>query len=114
MQYVVALCAEQRFLRTLADSGRRAVRPDCPILARQPCAVSPWEHPTGGYTIQGARGAPTGARVRSPRRGGSCMQAEFSWYIPAAGDGHYLCTRHPERLPTHEYLAQVARAAEYA
>ncbi len=42
------------------------------------------------------------------------MQAEFSWYVPAAGDGRYLCTRQPERLPTHEYLAQVARAAEYA
>ena len=42
------------------------------------------------------------------------MQVEFGWYIPAAGDGRYLCTRQPERLPTHEYLTQVARAAEYA
>jgi alkanesulfonate monooxygenase len=37
---------------------------------------------------------------------------EFNWHIPCAGDGHYMCTRMPERLPRIEYLTQIARAAE--
>jgi alkanesulfonate monooxygenase len=39
---------------------------------------------------------------------------EFNWHIPCAGDGHWMCTRMPERLPRIDYLTQVARAAEYA
>jgi alkanesulfonate monooxygenase len=42
------------------------------------------------------------------------VQFEFNWHIPCAGDGHWICTRTPERLPHAEYLIQVARAAEYA
>jgi len=42
------------------------------------------------------------------------MSVEFNWHIPCAGDGHWMCTRLPERLPHVEYLTQVARAAEYA
>src|SRR5260370_490197 len=42
------------------------------------------------------------------------MKIEFNWHIPCAGDGHWMCTRMPERLPHVEYLTQVARAAEYA
>src|ERR1700674_4365330 len=42
------------------------------------------------------------------------MNIEFNWHIPCAGDGHWMCTRMPERLPHVEYLTQVARAAEYA
>jgi alkanesulfonate monooxygenase len=38
---------------------------------------------------------------------------EFNWHIPCAGDGHWLCTRMPERLPHVAYLSQVARAAEW-
>jgi alkanesulfonate monooxygenase len=41
------------------------------------------------------------------------MNIEFNWHIPCAGDGHWICTRLPERLPHVEYLTQVARAAEY-
>ena len=39
---------------------------------------------------------------------------EFNWHIPCAGDGHWMSTRMPERLPHIEYLTNVARAAEYA
>src|ERR1700737_5145276 len=39
---------------------------------------------------------------------------EFNWHIPCAGDGHWMQTRLPERLPHVNYLTQVARAAEYA
>src|SRR6266446_288598 len=42
------------------------------------------------------------------------MKIEFNWHIPCAGDGPWMCTRMPERLPHVEYLTQVARAAEYA
>ena len=42
------------------------------------------------------------------------MKIEFNWHIPCAGDGHWMCTRMPERMPHVEYLTQVARAAEYA
>jgi alkanesulfonate monooxygenase len=42
------------------------------------------------------------------------MSIEFNWHIPCAGDGRWMCTRMPERLPHVEYLTQVARAAEYA
>src|SRR5260221_14627375 len=40
------------------------------------------------------------------------MSIEFNWHIPCAGDGHWMCTRMPERMPHVEYLTQVARAAE--
>jgi alkanesulfonate monooxygenase len=42
------------------------------------------------------------------------MSVEFNWHIPCGGDGHWMCTRLPERMPHVEYLTQVARAAEYA
>lgn len=42
------------------------------------------------------------------------MPFEFSWHIPCAGDGRWICTRMPERTPHVAYLQQIARAAEYA
>src|SRR6266568_2015616 len=27
------------------------------------------------------------------------MKIEFNWHIPCAGDGHWMCTRMPERMP---------------
>src|SRR5919108_4686160 len=40
------------------------------------------------------------------------MAFEFNWHIPCGGDGHWMCTRFPERLPHLKYLTQVAQAAE--
>jgi alkanesulfonate monooxygenase len=38
----------------------------------------------------------------------------LGWYCPSEGDGRLLGTRRPERPPTMDYLAAVARAAERA
>lgn len=38
----------------------------------------------------------------------------LAWYCPSEGDGRFLGTAQPERLPTFDYLLQVARAAERA
>ncbi len=44
------------------------------------------------------------------------MPTEYAWFLPTAqaGDGHKINIPVPERLPTIEYLSQVARAAEEA
>jgi len=39
---------------------------------------------------------------------------DLGWYCPSEGDGRWLGTRRPERAPTIDTLAAVARAAERA
>jgi alkanesulfonate monooxygenase len=41
------------------------------------------------------------------------VDIEFSWHIPVGGDGPWICTPRPMRMPHVEYLTQVARAAEH-
>ncbi|HLG74276.1 MAG TPA: LLM class flavin-dependent oxidoreductase [Chloroflexota bacterium] len=40
------------------------------------------------------------------------MAVEFSWHIPVEGDGQWLSTERPERLPTWDYHREVAVNAE--
>ncbi len=44
------------------------------------------------------------------------MSTEYAWFLPTGryGDGHQINAKEPERPPTVEYLAEVARAAERA
>ena len=40
------------------------------------------------------------------------MAVEFSWHVPVEGDGQWLSTPAPERLPTWDYHRRVAQNAE--
>lgn len=42
------------------------------------------------------------------------MGIHFSWYVPTNGDGKFLGLKQPEREPTLDYLADVAKSAEKA
>ena len=44
------------------------------------------------------------------------MPTEYAWFLPTGryGDGHRINAKEPERPPTVEYLAEVARTAERA